>query len=89
MRDIDIVKRWFCTDFELQPIETDGEDDHVRLPVEYLPKVVVSNLVNSVKDVSSHLLRKERPVVQKRCFCQIPDRYQQFSLSSKPTRDSQ
>ncbi len=38
----------------------DGEDDHVHLLVEYPPKVAVSNLVNSLKGVSSRLLRKER-----------------------------
>src|SRR5690625_4822638 len=44
----------------------DGEDDHVHLLVEYPPKVAVSNLVNSLKGVSSRLLRKERPDIQKR-----------------------
>jgi len=38
-----------------------GEDDHVHLLVEYTPKVAVSNRVNSLKGVSSRLLRKERP----------------------------
>ncbi len=52
----------------------DGEDDHVRLLVEYPPKVAVSNLVNSLKGVSSRLpaqgttghpeaLLERRPVV--------------------------
>ncbi|GEM_PF-1930213 len=40
--------------------------DHVHLLVEYPPKVAVSNLVNSLKGVSSRLLRKERPDIQKR-----------------------
>ena len=48
-----------CADFEAQLIEMDGEDDHVHLLVEYPPKVAVSNLVNSLKGVSSRLLRKE------------------------------
>ncbi|MFA7438471.1 IS200/IS605 family transposase [Castellaniella sp.] len=30
-----------CTDFDAQLIEMDGEDDHVHLLVEYLPKVAV------------------------------------------------
>jgi len=55
-----------CAGFEAQPIEMDGEDDHVHLLVEYPPKVAVSNLVNSLKGVSSRLLRKERPVIQDR-----------------------
>jgi len=55
-----------CADFEAQRIEMDGEDDHVHLLVEYPPKVTVSNLVNSLKGVSSRLLRKERPDIEKR-----------------------
>ena len=55
-----------CADFEAQLIEMDGEDDHVHLLVEYPPKVAVSHLVNSLKGVSSRLLRKERPDIQKR-----------------------
>ncbi|NLJ63274.1 MAG: IS200/IS605 family transposase, partial [Alcaligenaceae bacterium] len=47
-------------------IKMDGEDDHVHLLVEYPPKVAVSNIVNSLKGVSSRLLRKERPDIQKR-----------------------
>ena len=55
-----------CADFEAQLIEMDGEDDHVHLLVEYQPKVAVSNLVNSLKGVSSRLLRKARPDLQNR-----------------------
>ncbi len=55
-----------CADFGAQLIEMDGEDDHVHLLVEYPPKVAVSNLVNSLKGVSSRLLRKERPDIEKR-----------------------
>ena len=38
----------------------DGEDDHVHLLVEYPPKVAVSSLVNSLKGVSSRLLRQQK-----------------------------
>ena len=44
----------------------DGEGDHVHFLVEYPPKVPVSKLVNSLKGVSSRLLRKERPDIQNR-----------------------
>jgi putative transposase len=50
-----------CTDFDARLIEMDGEEDHVHLLVNYPPKVAVSNLVNSLKGVSSRLLRLERP----------------------------
>jgi putative transposase len=61
--DADAINRLrtIFADFEAQLIEMDGEDDHVHLLVEYPPKVAVSNLVNSLKGVSSRLLRKERP----------------------------
>jgi putative transposase len=55
-----------CTDFEAHLIELDGEDDHVHLLVEYPPKLAVSALVNSLKGVSSRLLRKERPDIRNR-----------------------
>lgn len=66
---IDILRRLFasvCTDFDAQLIEMDGEDDHVHLLVEYPPKVAVSGLVNSLKGVSSRMLRKERPDIANR-----------------------
>lgn len=55
-----------CTGFEAHLIEMDGEDDHVHLLVEYPPKLAVSALVNSLKGVSSRLLRKERPDIANR-----------------------
>ncbi len=57
-----------CTDFEARLVEMDGEDDHVHLLVEYPPKVAVSHLVNSLKGVSSRLLRKERPDIRGRTW---------------------
>ena len=48
-----------CQDFESQLIEFNGEDDHVHLLVNYPPKVAISRLVNSLKGVSSHLIRKK------------------------------
>lgn len=47
-----------CTDFEAQLVEFNGEDDHVHLLVNYPPKVAVSKLVNSLKGVSSRMIRK-------------------------------
>jgi putative transposase len=55
-----------CLDFESELVEMDGEHDHVHLLVEYPPKVAVSSLVNSLKGVSSRLLRKDRPDIQSR-----------------------
>ncbi len=50
-----------CTGFEAELVHMDGEDNHVHLLVKYPPKVAVSNLVNSLKGVSSRMLRQERP----------------------------
>ena len=61
-----IIFAKICADVEAQRIEMDGEDDHVHLLVEYLPKIAVSNRVNSLKGVSGRLLRKECHDIQKR-----------------------
>lgn len=50
-----------CSDFESELVEMDGERDHVHLLVNYLPKIAVSTLVNSLKGVSSRRLREIRP----------------------------
>lgn len=50
-----------CNDFEAKLVEMKGEHDHVHLLIHYPPKVAVANLVNSLKGVSSRMLRKERP----------------------------
>lgn len=55
-----------CKDFEAELVQMDGEDDHVHLLVHYPPKVAVASLVNSLKGVSSRMLRKERPDMAKR-----------------------
>ena len=47
-----------CADFEAELVEFDGEDDHVHLLVNYPPKLAISSLVNSLKGVSSRLIRK-------------------------------
>ena len=49
-----------CKDFETELVEVDGGGDHVHLLVNYPPKVSVSKLVNSLKGVSSRMLRKEK-----------------------------
>jgi putative transposase len=48
-----------CVDFESQLVEFDGEHDFVHLLVNYPPKVSVSSLVNSLKGVSSRLIRQK------------------------------
>jgi putative transposase len=57
-----------CRDIEARLVQIDGEDDHVHLLIEYPPKVPGSSLVNSLKGVSSRLLRQRRPDLRKR-YC--------------------
>lgn len=59
---LDSMKKVFtsvCEDFEAELIEFDGERDHVHLLVNYPPKVSISKLVNSLKGVSSRILRRD------------------------------
>jgi putative transposase len=58
---IDALRRIFthvCVDFEATLVELNREEDHVHLLVNYPPEVAASNLVNSLKGVSSRLLRR-------------------------------
>jgi putative transposase len=48
-----------CDDFGAVLLQCDGEDDHVHLRVEYPATIQLSRLVNSLKGVSSRILRKE------------------------------
>ena len=58
-----------CADYESELVEFDGEDDHVHLLVNYPPKVSVSNLVNSLKGVSSRMIRKKNyPSIRKKLW---------------------
>ena len=58
-----------CKDFESELVAFDGEDDHVHLLANYLPKVSVSNLVNSLKGVSSRMIRKKNyPSIRKKLW---------------------
>jgi REP-associated tyrosine transposase len=66
---IDILRDIFadvCSDADATLVEMDGEDDHVHLLVEYPPKVAVASLVNSLKGVSSRMLRQLRLAIRKR-----------------------
>jgi putative transposase len=45
-----------ATNFEATLVEFNGEEDHVHLLVQYPPKVALSDMVNSLKGVSSRRL---------------------------------
>lgn len=59
LNDLHEIFAGVCADFEAELVEFNGEDDHVHLLVNYPPKVAVSNLVNSLKGVSSRMIRKK------------------------------
>jgi putative transposase len=54
-----------CADFGAELIEIDGEADHVHLLILYPPKISISKLVNSLKGVSSRMLKKRHPELRK------------------------
>ena len=60
LEDLKEIFASVCQDFEAELVEFDGEKDHVHLLIDYPPKVSISRLVNSLKGVSSRLIRKKR-----------------------------
>lgn len=50
-----------CADFGATLAEFNGEDDHVHLLIQYPPTVHLPKLVNSLKGVSSRVLRRDHP----------------------------
>lgn len=53
-----------CESFNVQLAEFNGESDHVHLLVNFPPNVELSKLINSLKGVSSRLLRKQFPKLE-------------------------
>lgn len=68
LKDLEKIFSDVCGDFEAILVQFDGEGDHVHLLVEYPPKVCLSKLVNSLKGVSSRLLKRDFPSLLKRCY---------------------
>ncbi|CAM4158121.1 IS200/IS605 family transposase [Psychrobacter arenosus] len=67
--DLETIFDDVCKKFEAELVEFDGEDDHVHLLVNYPPKVAISSLVNSLKGVSSRLIRKKQyPSISKQLW---------------------
>jgi hypothetical protein len=50
-----------CTDFGAQLVERNGEAEHLHWLIHHPPKHSVSSMVNSLKGVSSRLVRIKRP----------------------------
>ena len=56
-----------CGDFGASLREFNGERNHVHLLVSYPPKVSISSLVNSLKGVTSRILRNRFPELETSC----------------------
>ena len=46
-------------------VEFNGEDDHIHILIEYPPKLSISQIVNSLKGISSRYLRRDYPELSK------------------------
>ena len=69
LNDLRPVFASVCKDFNAEMVEMQGEHDHVHLLVNYPPKVSISALVNSLKGVSSRLIRsKGYPDIEKKLW---------------------
>jgi len=71
LQRLQVIFRKVCGDFQAQLAEMNGEAQLVHLLVNYPPKRSVSSLVNSLKGVSSRLLRRERPDLEKRYWNEV------------------
>lgn len=58
LNELNLILSQVCQDFDAELVEFNGEQDHVHLLVNYPPKVSISSLVNSLKGVSSRMIRK-------------------------------
>jgi len=68
---LDILKdvmQKVCDDFEVELAAFEGEGNHVHLLVNYPPQVQLSKLVNSLKGVSSRMLRQRMPSIANRYY---------------------
>ena len=70
-----------CKNWAIELIEFRGEEDHIHLLLEMHPNIRPSRFINSLKTVSSRLIRKEfsshlekyywKPVLWTRAYCLI------------------
>lgn len=70
-----------CQKWDVQLIEFGGESDHIHLLMDFHPNIMPSRFVNSLKTVTSRLIRKEfsghlsqyywKPVLWSRAYCLV------------------
>ena len=61
LQDLEVIFKDVCQNFETELVSMNGETEHIHLLLNYPPKVSISKLVNSLKGVSSRLIRKQHP----------------------------
>ncbi len=64
LKALESYARKVCEDLEVELVEFNGEPNHVHVLVNYPPKLSLSTLVNSLKGVTSRLLRKDYPEIE-------------------------
>ena len=63
---LDFMQKIFteiCIDYQAELVEFDGEVDHVHLLINYPPQAQISKMINSLKGVSSRMLKKNHPEI--------------------------
>lgn len=79
LKRLEEIVRKSCEDWEIELLEFNGEADHVHLLLDMHPNIMPSKFINSLKTVTSRLLRKEyadhlqkfywKPVLWTRAYC--------------------
>src|SRR5690625_4747060 len=59
MHDLEKHVRRVCDLSDVNVLEFSGEPDHIHILLELHPNIMPSRLVNSIKTVSSRMIRKE------------------------------
>jgi len=78
---LEVICREQCAHWEIELVEFGGEADHVHLLLDMHPNIMPSKFVNSLKTITSRMLRKEyaeylnrlyrKPVLWTRAYCLI------------------
>lgn len=78
---LETICREQCANWEIELVEFGGEADHVHLLLDMHPNIMPSKFVNSLKTVTSRMIRKEysehlnryyrKPVLWTRAYCLI------------------
>ncbi len=76
---LEVICREQCEKWDIELLEFGGEADHVHLLLAFHPNTMPSKFINSLKTVSSRLIRKEfsehlssfywKPVLWTRAYC--------------------